>query len=209
MTKFFTFCVCLLSAFVVGCSHKGVVRTVSATNVYSGHDEKHQKPVTYLVDDTSLTKLQKDDAVKGFLCGGHRFPVDAGEAFVASVPSLMESVFDDFSQSGAAQQGKVQFVFRIERFDPRVKFTDKFFSADADATVDLGISVVATLDGRRVFGTAVDTQRSKSGDAGPMCAGGAEVLSDAMADAIKDVLEKAGERIANSQQLRELTKRPR
>ncbi len=73
---------------------------------------------------------------------------------------------------------------------------------DAQATVEIGISMFGTRDGKRVIGTSVDSQRSSSGEVSSYCSGAGEVLADAARQAIKDVLEKVGERLSNSQNLR-------
>ncbi len=120
---------------------------------------------------------------------------------------MLETVFEEHEEiKGTPQKNMPQFVFRIERFEPRVKFNQKFFTSDADATVELAVSVVGTLDGKRVFGTSADTQRNRTGDAGSFCSGAGEVLENATSDAIKDVLEKIGERMANNNQLRNIQK---
>ncbi len=192
----------IAALIISGCAHHSAVSTASATNVYSGYDQKILVNNVYEVDTTSLSKLKRDDTVTGFQCSVHHFPVDATQAFNASIPAMMETVFENTTEASVAQTGMLKFLFRIERFEPRVKFNPKFFGSDADATVELGISVTGTQNGKRVFGTSVDSQRSRSGDAGPFCGGGAEVIAEATRDVIKDVLEKVGERLANSQQLR-------
>jgi phage baseplate assembly protein W len=117
---------------------------------------------------------------------------------------MLEQVFEKITKvnEGSTKPNTVQLLFRIERFEPRVRFSQKFFGADADGNVELSVSVTGTKDGARIFGTTVDTQRNKSGDAGPFCAEGSQVLADGVRDSIKDVLEKLGERMANSQSLR-------
>lgn len=97
--------------------------------------------MSYTVDDTSLSKLKKEDAISGFQCSAHRYPVDATSAFLGSVPSMLETVFEEHEEiKGTPQKNMPQFVFRIERFEPRVKFNQKFFTSDADATVELAVS---------------------------------------------------------------------
>lgn len=193
-----------VSVFAIGCAHKATVSTVRATNIYSDSDKKVVGNYTYIVDRTSLTKLKKDDTVQGYACSAHHYPIDGGDAFVNSLPSMLEEVFETISRAneGDGRANRTRLVFRVERFEPRLKFNQKFFGVDAEATVELGVSVVGTRDGKRIFGTSVDTQRSKSGDGGAYCAGGGEVIADATRDAIKDVLEKLGERMANTQAFR-------
>lgn len=189
--------------FVTGCTHQGSVGSVRASNIYSGHEGKIPGKVTYTIDTNSLSKLKKDDSVSGYACSAHRYPVDGGMAFAISVPSMLEAVFEEDAQSSEVpNMQSLHLVFRVERFEPRLKFNQKFFGMDADASVELGISAIGTRAGKRVFGTTVDSQRNRSGDGGAMCAGGGEVVADATRDVIKDVLEKLGERLANSQQLR-------
>ena len=191
------------TTFLFGCTHQGLVSSVSATNIYSGFDSKILGGVTYTMDDTSLSILKNDDAVTGLQCAGHRFPVDGEDALKISIPIMLRSIFEnDPQKSSMPQKDTIHLVFRVEHFEPKLKFNPKFLSVDADATVELGISATGTLNGKRVFGSAVDGQRTKSGDAGAFCSGGADVLADATRATIKDVLEKMGERLSNSQTLR-------
>jgi hypothetical protein len=195
---------CLVTApiLLAGCAHNTTVSSVQAVNFYSENENKIQEEAKYSVDQTSLEKLSKKDTVQGFICSAHKFPIDGSEALIASLPSMMEQVFESAQKSDANRTNSgLMFLFRVERFDPRLKFNDKFFSVDAEATVEIGLSVVGYRDGVRVFGTTVDTQRTRSGSGGAVCDGGGAVLADATRDAIKDVLEKIGERMANSQKL--------
>jgi hypothetical protein len=187
---------------ISGCAHKSNVSAVQASNFYSENENKIQGVAKYSVDQTSLDKLKKKDAVQGLLCAAHKFPIDGSDALVASLPSMLEQVFESVQKTDTTRtSGDLTFIFRVERFEPRLKFNDKFFSVDAEAAVEIGLSVVGYRDGNRIFGTTVDTQRTRSGSGGAVCEGGSTVLADATRDAIKDVLEKIGERMANSQKL--------
>lgn len=196
----------LISAFIgllSGCTHQAVVSTVSPTNIYSGHDSKIDAQSTYTIDGTSLSKLKKEDAIKGMMCSAHRFPVDGTDAFITSIPAMLDSVFEiPTEQANDPRKNSVHFVFRVERFDPRVKYSPKFFSSEAESTVELSVSAVGSINGKRVFGTTVDSQRTKSSEGGSFCSGGEEGLAEATSAVIKDVLEKIGERISNSMTLR-------
>jgi len=195
----------LLAAVAViasGCSHVATVDSVRATNIYSNYEGKIDGAVAYTVDSTSLTMLRKGDSIQGFLCSAHKFPVDAVAAFERSIPSMLDQIFKDVRNSESVGNGEIKLLFRIENYNPKVKFTPGFWSSNASATVELGVSVVAYVDGKRVLGTSADSQRTKDGDGGQACEGGAEVLGDATRAVIKDVLEKLGERISNNQALR-------
>ena len=191
-----------ISAFVIGCAHKGTVSSVRATNIYSDSEKKLPGNVVYTVDQTSLTKLQVTDTVKGMLCGAHTFPVDGMDAFKQSFPQMLDQVFENIRQSDTPSKDGVSLIFRVERFDPSLRFASKFFGSDGTATVDMAVSVTGNKNGARVFGTTVDTQRTKSGDGGPFCSDGGQIIAEAVRDAAKDILEKLGERMANSSSLR-------
>jgi len=199
------FIIIFMLASLFSCVHKGTVESARPTNIYSDSDKKIPGSFVYVVDKTSLSKLKRDDSVQGYLCGVHNYPVDATEAFTNSLPHMLEQVFEKITKVNEGSPPKantVQLLFRVERFEPRLRFSQKFFGADADGNVELSVSVTGTKDGARVFGTTVDTQRNKHGDAGPFCAEGSQVVADGAKDAIKDVLEKLGERMANSQSLK-------
>ena len=198
----------LVLAFIVstlvlsGCAHKATVNSVSPTNIFTNSGQKIVGSTTFFVDPSSLTRLRRDDAMQGFLCGAHKYPIDASESFLASIPSMMDQIFDSSERATGSGDERLNLLFRVERFEPRVRFSSGFFSNTADATVELAVSVVGTRQGQRVFGTTVDSQRSKTGDGGGFCEGGGLVLADATSTVIKDVLEKLGERIANSPAIR-------
>ncbi len=198
------FCALILGALTSGCAYQGAVKTVSATNIYSDNDKRIPGKFSYNVDQTSLSKLKVNDTVSGYMCSAHHFPIDAMYAFEQSFPTMLQQVFDDITpgDSNSNNLNSINLLFRVERFDPKLKFSKKFFGADAEATVDLSVSVTGTKSNNRVFGTTVETQRTSSGDGGSFCGGGPAVLGAAIEKAAKDILEKLGERMANSQSLR-------
>lgn len=195
-----------VAQILFACAHKGTVSSVTPTNIYSDSENKVGGKFSYVIDQTSLTKLKKDDTVQGYACSAHHFPVDGTEAFISSVPPMLDQVFEDIQKAneGESRTDRIQLLFRVERFEPRLKFNQKFFGLDAEATAELAVSVTGSKNGVRVFGTTVESQRTKSGDGGSFCSGGGVVVADAVRDSIKDVLEKLGERAANSQNLRKI-----
>ncbi len=191
-----------VSTIMIGCAHKGTVSSVRATNIYSDSEKKLPGNVVYSVDQTSLTKLQVKDTVKGYMCAAHSFPVDGMDAFRQSFPQMLDQVFENIRQSDSPDRDGVSLIFRVERFEPTLRFTSKFFGSDATATVEMAVSVTGNKGGSRVFGTTVDTQRTKSDEGGVFCSNGGQVIAEAVRDASKDILEKLGERMANSASLK-------
>ena len=203
------FILCLaFTSLLIGCAHQGKVSSSMPTNIYADSDKKLAGNFVYQVDKTSLSKLKKDDTVSGYLCRAHFFPVDGGPAFENSLPAMLSTVFENIqpANSGTSEKDKILLLFRVERFEPKLKFSSKFFGSEAQATVELSVAVAGTKNGSRIFGTQADTQRSTDGDGGPFCSNGGEVIAEGTSNAIKDVLEKLGERMANSGSLKEAAK---
>jgi len=192
-----------IAIITTGCAHKSMVSSVEATNIYSSYDDKIQGSFVYVVDDTSVSKLQVANTVQGFQCSAHKFPIDATSAFKASFPKFLDNIFETIQPANSADGKDLStVVFRSERFQPSLRFIAGFMSADASATVEMAMSASVTGKNGKIFSTMVDTSRTKMGDAGGFCEGGSLVLADATRDAMKDVLEKMGERLTNAPKLR-------
>ena len=195
--------VAIASSLLIACAHDIAVPAANPTNIYSDSDKKIPGKFSYSVDASTLYKFKASNALQGYVCAAHIYPIDGASAFATSIPTMLAQVFQkEVTNAPELKSDRTQLLFKIERFEPRMRVTQGLFSADANATVELAISVIGSRNNSRIFGTTVDTQRTKTGSAGPFCNDAGTVLADATKDAIKDVLEKIGERMANSQSLK-------
>src|SRR5207249_11594284 len=73
-----------------------------------------------------------------------------------------------------------------------------YWSGQASSTVEIGIDVKAMRNGKVVLNTAVFAERTRDGDAGPYCSGGAEVIAEAIASATREVIDRKSTRLNSS-----------
>jgi len=193
----------LLTLFVmfigmVGCSYNVAVRTAQAGNIYSIHDSKI--PGKYALQVTGLDYCCRMEVrPSSYICGAHNFPVNASEAIKWSIQHTLSLVFENVDLNDG--QGNV-ITISVNRFDPKLRFVPGFWSGQASSTVEIGIDVKAMRNGKVVLNTAVFAERTRDGDAGPFCSGGAEVIAEAIASATREAMERLAERLSNNPALR-------
>lgn len=187
--------ICML---VAGCAYKVGARAAPAGNIYSIHDSKI--PGKYALQVTGLDNCCRMEVrPSSYICGAHNFPVNASEAIRWSIQHTLSLVFENIDLNDG--QGNVVTI-SVNRFDPKLRFVPGFWSGQASSTVEIGIDVKAMRNGKVVLNTAVFAERTRDGDAGPYCSGGAEVIAEAIASATREVMERMAERLSNNPALR-------
>ena len=94
-------------------------------------------------------------------------------------------------------------VIRGEEVDVELKVNPGFWSSDADAEVEIALSIVVTGTEGRLFGTTVSEDGDGEAPLGSFCSGGALALGEATTDAMENVLERMAERLSNASRLRD------
>ena len=97
---------------------------------------------------------------------------------------------------------RAAIVVKMDAFDPRVTCQMGFWSGSCTASADVGFGLIATGPSGRLAAFSSSGSKIADGDAGSGCDGASRVLGDAVSKSMKDALERMGERIANSQNLR-------
>ena len=178
-------------------------------NRHSNYPEKIPGSYVLHADDDALNGVYK---VQGFICSAHNYPVDARGAFRVSVLKTFENLVEGvelvdtpFDRTQLAQGGhKGQILVRAEALEVRLRVIPGFWSNTMEADVEMTASMsVDAVDGR-VLGTTMAADEDQDADAGAACEGGAQAISDAASDAIKELVRGLGERLSNSPRVREL-----
>lgn len=203
--------VALAAGTLSACSYNAVPPTAVGSNFYSTNEEKITGRFLFSVDDTSLSKMRVADAVKGYICGAHKVPIDAEEPLKSSIQQTLPLVFEEIEMVATApgsetmrRDGVAGFVLvKVDNFQPTVSYSQKFFGADANASVDLSLGVVVTGQEGKLLATSVNASRSKMTDGGMFCEGGADAMAQATSLAIREALERVAERLSGSQKVRE------
>lgn len=203
MRLFFT----SLLILVWGCSHDASVQIAPAINVYSGYSNLIPGKYGVIVND----KIFEGKADKStWECSAHKYPLDARVAFRESAIRTAENLFEDTEVLSEPIRGEKitarglvgVAIFEGTLFRPEIDFDQNFWSSDAEASVDVGVSVEIHDESGRIFASRVGATGRGEKDAGALCSGGAKALGKAAEFAIQDALERSAERLANSPELR-------
>lgn len=204
-----TFLVVVFSSY--GCTYKTELRVSPATNIYSTYESKIPGKVALIVDK-GAAGASANVKPSSFVCSAHKISVDAGQPVVDSIKKTTESMFEsveDTDKLPSVEEMKAKGIsgyvlVKINRFEPRVSYGMGLFtsSVTASAGLDLDVTVSNSLN-KILLSTKVSGERTKDGDGGGACEGGARVLSEAISAATRETMERYAERVANSQKIRE------
>lgn len=200
----------LALVFMGGCTYKAKPPAILASNIYSTFGVEIPGRFLYSFDETTWNKLMIEDSVSGFVCSAHTFPVDARSALKASIDKTMPLIFENVERASSPPTADAMrrrgitghVIFKIEDFRSDLSYAPKFFSSDANARVDLSVGVVVTSPTGRLLATAVSGSRAGREDSVFFCEGGDQALARATSDTMREVLERLGERLSNSQKIR-------
>ena len=190
------------------CSYNASAPVSPANNVYSNYGEKIPGQYALYVDGE---EFQGEFKVQGFNCSAHTYTQDARSAFRQSVVltfgNLVENIElverplsrDNLKSNGFDGMIRV----RAEDMEVEIGVIPGFWTADMDAEVELTSSLRVDNHEGRLLGTTVSGDADSTKGAGTGCDGGSKALSSATSGAFEDLMQRMGERLSNSQRIRE------
>jgi len=206
--KFFTLiCVLVLSH---GCAYYVPATISPAVIIHSFYKDKIPGTVILAIDD-NVKNASPDVKGTGYFCRWYKFPVTLDSSFTQSVKITNDAIFekvveqdnlstqDPFLQMG----GKGIIYVKLQRFNPNISFSQGLWSVHANASCDIVLDVtVKDANYKDLFTTTVEGSRSVDGDGGAFCGNGANLLSEAISLAMREAMERYGERLSNSEKIR-------
>lgn len=196
------------------CSYQAGVSVSPAYDVYSSYDDKISGNWAVYVnsDEFDLQNIK----FRGLTCSAHSYPLDVASSFTPSVVKTIENVFENvelldqpITASDLQRDGLDGLIIvRAEELDADLDVIAGFWTSDAEADVELTVSVLAEGEKGRLFGTTVSEDGDFTAEMGGFCEGGSDALGQAAENALEKVLERLAERVANSPRLRNLTALP-
>lgn len=202
----------MLASIASGCSYKVPTDVSPAVNIYSSYGDKIPGKF-YLVLEDNLSNVHREISPNSNVCSAHDFPITVGSAFTNSVHETVQNIFSEvvllntmptpeyFRQHG----GTGVILVGLNRFEPRIRFIQGFWSNAAIANSDLVFEVtVKDQNGNTVLNTTAGGSRTSEGEAGSFCSNGSDLLSQNLHDSTREAMERLAERLANSQKIREL-----
>lgn len=190
------------------CAYNVQPTSAPAVNVYSSYDSKIPGTWTLVVDPS--VEFQREIKPSTYVCSAHKYPFSSGDTIKASVTQTIQNVFEEVSvRTAAPSQEEMRangisgtIIIRLDSFQPRLACQMGFWSGSCTATADIAFGVEITGPGGRLLGTSVGSSKSSDGDSGGACGDAANVFAEAYRLALRDSLERMGERISNAPKLR-------
>lgn len=196
--------------FASGCAYQSVPVSAPAINIATNFDKKVPGKWAMILNE-DIGQARKEVKASSYACSAHTYPVDAGQAFQASIRRTLESVFESVVEPAgslsieAMKTGgyKGQVTMRLSDFSPRLTCSMGFWSGSCTSNVDVGFAAeVKGQDGKILHNSSAGGSKSADGNSGGACEGGSNVLAEATSRATKDALERIAERLSNAQTLR-------
>jgi hypothetical protein len=208
MQRFLLLLITLISVY--GCAYSVPTTVSPAVNIYSSYEEKIPGTVILVIDD-SIKNVSQELKPQSYVCSAHTFPIRLGSALSQSIRQTTEAIFENVIEQTnfptkdqlAQLNGKGVIYVKLNRFSPRISFSPGFWSSHANSSCDVVLDItVKDKQNKNLIVTSVSGSRSADGDGGGNCSNGANVLSDAISQSIRDAMERYAERLSNSEKVR-------
>lgn len=190
-----------------GCAYKAEPISAAAYDTVTSYSRKIPGKYYLYVSAEPMNTIVRPNQTA---CSAHSFPIEAANGFkrslrgtlanlVESIEEIPEPAAMDVLQTRGAR-GLI--VVRAESLDGRLRVEPGFWS-NSMAT-EVRISASASVDGPsgRLFGQSFEGVGKGDADAGLACSGGADSLRQSAERAMKEIVRKIGEAIANSERVR-------
>ncbi|MDG4868394.1 hypothetical protein P8631_10330 [Guyparkeria sp. 1SP6A2] len=208
MNIFRAIVVCLAAVLFSGCAYNSNAPVSASYDVYSSYGDKVPGRYALYIDGGDF---KGDFKPLGFACSAHTYSQDATGAFEQSVIKTFENIIvtvEPVDSPLSFEELKSrnldgQIVVRGEEMDVRISVIPGFWSASIEADVEFAANMTVDSQQGRLLGTTVSGDGDALAGAGTACEGGAKALSLAASDALKELMQRLGERISNSPRVRD------
>jgi hypothetical protein len=197
--------------FLFGCSHT-VLSTISpAVNIDSSYGDKMKGPVVLVIEYDLNTANQKVKP-STHICSAHSYPIVVGDDLASSIKATTDAIFEQVVEQPALptkdqmQERDIQgtIYVRINRFYPAISFSRGVWETHGMASCDIVLDVTVTDSGNKdlLVTTVEGTTMAEGGRVRAFCGGGANILSKAISQGIRETMERYAESVSNSDKIR-------
>jgi len=197
--------------FLFGCSHT-VLSTISpAVNIDSSYGEKMKGPVV-LVIEYDLKAVNQKVKPSTHICSAHSYPIVVGDDLASSIKATTDAIFEQVVEQPALptkdqmQERDIQgtIYVRINRFYPAISFSRGVWETHGMASCDIVLDVTVTDSGNKdlLVTTVEGTTMAEGGRVRAFCGGGANILSKAISQGIRETMERYAESVSSSDKIR-------
>jgi hypothetical protein len=197
--------------FLFGCSHT-VPSTISpAVNSHSSYGEKMKGPIVLVIEYDPKAVNQKVEP-STHICSGYSYPIMLGDDLASSIKATTDAIFEQVVEQPALptkdqmQERDIQgtIYVRINRFYPAISFSRGVWETHGMASCDIVLDVTVTDSGNKdlLVTTVEGTTMAEGGRVRAFCGGGANILSKAISQGIRETMERYAESVSNSDKIR-------
>ncbi len=165
--------------------------------------------------DPTTVALDRSVQSSTSVCAEQRYPFRPASALGRTLETALAVVFERVDAApprttpdvSSPAPGTGMIHAWLERFDPKLKCDVDFWGRSCVATVDLTLGIEVRMAYGRSLSFTTSSSESAEGGAGGACQDVSEILGEAYALALRDVVHTALEEIAASEALRPATPR--
>lgn len=199
--------VCATALLLSGCAYKAEPIAAGSYDVVTSYS--HKLPGKYLlyVNGDQLNTVVRPNSLA---CSAHSFPIEAAVGFKGSMRGTLANLVDSVEEIAdpipldqlRARGARGLIIVRADNLDGRLRVEPGFWSANMATEVRITASVTVDSGAGRLYGATVEGLGKGDADAGFACEGGAASMRSSAEKALKEVVRKIGEGIANSDRVR-------
>ena len=198
-------------SFLFGCSHT-VLSTISpAVTIHSSYTEKMKGPIVLVIEYDPKAVNQKVEP-STHICSGYSYPIMLGDDLASSIKATTDAIFEQVVEQPALptkdemkeKDLRGTIYVRLTRFYPTISFSRGVWQTDGMASCDIVLDVIVTDSGNKdlLVTTVAGTRMAEGGRVRAFCGGGANILSNAISQGIRETMERYAESVSNSDKIR-------
>lgn len=214
MKNFFALaCLAMAVSLGTGCTYNASVDTVKNVNVYSAYEEKIPGNFAIIIDsDSSVMNVNISSSTR--VCWTDTYEISFSNTFISSIKKANEHIFQSITPkntiptvSEMKKDNLAGYIFiQCKFFEPRISVNSGAWTSKANVTVGIGFDYIIRDNKNNVIITGTISSERTHEDSIYLCSQATEVINIASQKAMRDALERYGERISNSQKLRDAIK---
>lgn len=195
----------LIVMILLGCSHEVTVKPTVSPVAYKLMDQKVEGNIAVFIHP-ELADLKMVVEPQSRYCGSSSFPFQAGQSIKASLIKTAQGVFKNCRPVDAVPQNHGFdgiLAAELVDFDVDLKFNEGTWSGTAESWVEINILLTFYDAGLNpVWHSVVGYSKKDFAEAGTGCGGGADAISKAMEQCLKNISIQMAEKISDSNKIK-------
>jgi hypothetical protein len=144
---------------------------------------------SYTIDDSLRSANRTGFKPTGLACSLHNYSLNAGDQLASAASRMLDDI-----TGGKKEDATNTIAVRLDTFAPKFSCAAGITEGTCTGTAEIALLFTVVKDGKRSNFT-VSSERNSDSPSGAMCDKALDAPAEATRKAIKDVLERASERL--------------